>query len=187
MPSLKKLQFWVNFTIFDPRKLPKAKEDLKMYGNKELSELLSHYAVSKTDIFKANRISAAADIDFDKVKSKCSGFKYLMFQKRENYYHFIDSKIAAVLSPGNECKSSVTNLKKECTMFSPKLFWESFSTDDPMRQLYPNLFFLLYMLNIFPLSAACVERLVSRIKTNLIKVDKVDKNVPEKPTVPSKA
>ena len=36
------------------------------------------------------------------------------------------------------------------------------------------------MLNIFPLSAACVERLVSRIKTNLIKVDKVDKNVPEK-------
>ena len=45
--------------------------------------------------------------------------------------------------------------------------------------------FLLYMLNIFPLSAACVERLVSmKIKTNLIKVDK---SMPEKPTVPSKA
>ena len=111
-----------------------------------------------------------------------------MFQKHENYYHLIDSKIAAVLSPGNEHKSSVTNLKKERTMFSAKLFWESFSTDDLMRQLYPNLFFLLYMLNVFPLSAACVERLVlMRIKTNLIKVDKVDKNVPEKPTVLSKA
>ena len=29
--AFEQLQFWVNFTIFDPRKLPKAKEKLKMY------------------------------------------------------------------------------------------------------------------------------------------------------------
>ena len=50
--AFEQFQFWVNFSILDPRKLPKAKEELKMYGNKELSELLSHYAVSKTDILK---------------------------------------------------------------------------------------------------------------------------------------
>ena len=33
-----------------------------------------------------------------------------------------------------------------------------------MRQLYPNLFFLLYLLNIFPLSVASVERLFLRMK-----------------------
>ena len=50
-----------------------------------MSKLLSNYAVSKTDVFKANRTSIAADIDFDKAKSELSGFKDLMFQKRENY------------------------------------------------------------------------------------------------------
>ena len=83
--AFEQFQFWENFTIFDLRKLPKAKEELKRYGNKELSKLLSHYAVSKTDVFKANRTSIAADIDFDKAKSELSGFKDLMFQKRENY------------------------------------------------------------------------------------------------------
>ena len=33
-----------------------------------------------------------------------------------------------------------------------------------MKQLYPNLFFFLCMLNIFPLSVACVERLFLRMK-----------------------
>ena len=94
-----------------------------MCGNKELSEFLSHYPVSKAVILKANRTSPAADFDFDKAKSEWSGFKDLMFQKRENYYHLIDSKIAAVQSPGNKGKTSVTNLKKERTMFSAKLFW----------------------------------------------------------------
>ena len=37
-----------------------------MYGNQELNELLSHYVVSKTDILKANRTSASADIDLTK-------------------------------------------------------------------------------------------------------------------------
>ena len=121
--AFEQLQFRVNFTIFDPRKLLKAKEELKMCGNKELSEFLSHYPVSKAAVFKANRTSPAADFDFDKAKSEWSGFKDLMFQKRENYYHLIDSKIAAVQSPGNKGKTSVTNLKKKRTMFSAKLFW----------------------------------------------------------------
>ena len=84
---------------------------------------MSHYAVSKTVIFKANRTSTVVDVDFDKAKSKWSGFKDLMFQKHENYYHLIDSKIAAVQSPGNKGKTAVTNLKKEDTMFLAKLLW----------------------------------------------------------------
>ena len=45
--DFEQLQFWVNFTNFDPRKIPKAKEELKMYDNEELCELLSQYAVLK--------------------------------------------------------------------------------------------------------------------------------------------
>ena len=174
--AFEQLQFRVNFTIFDPRKLLKAKEELKMCGNKELSEFLSHYPVSKAAVFKANRTSPAADFDFDKAKSEWSGFKDLMFQKHENYYYLIDSKIAAVQSPGNRGKTSVTNFKKERTMSSAKLFWESFSTDNPMRQLYPKLFFLFYMLNIFPL-----------INIFTFFEVEVDKNESEKPTISSKA
>ena len=66
--AFEQLQFWVNFIIFDQRKLPRAKEELKIHGNKKFSELLSYYAVSKTDVFKATRTSIVADIDFDKAK-----------------------------------------------------------------------------------------------------------------------
>ena len=34
--EIKQLHLWVNFTIFDPRKILKAKEELKTYGNEEL-------------------------------------------------------------------------------------------------------------------------------------------------------
>ena len=102
---------------------------------------MSHYAVSKTVIFKANRTSTVVDVDFDKAKLEWSGFKDLMFQKRENYYHLINSKIAAVQSPGNKGKTAVTNLKKRHYVLSKvTLAWESFSNDNPIRQLaIPNL------------------------------------------------
>ena len=147
-----------------------------MCANKELSEFLSHYPVSKAVVLKANRTSPAADFDFDKAKSEWSGFKDLMFQKHENYYYLIDSKIAAVQSPGNRGKTSVTNFQKERTMSSAKLFWESFSTDNPIRQLYSKLFFLFYMWNIFPL-----------INIFTFFEVEVDKNESEKPTISSKA
>ena len=49
-------------------------------------------------------------------------------------------------------------------MFSAKLLWEYFPTGNPMRQLDPNLFFLMCVSNIFLLSAACVEKPFSRMK-----------------------
>ena len=93
--AFEELQFWVKLTIFDPRKLPKAKKILKNYGNEELRELLANYAVSKTNIFKANRTFAWADTDLDKAKLEWSGFEDLIFQKHKNYNHLINSKIAA--------------------------------------------------------------------------------------------
>ena len=35
-------------------------------------------------------------------------------------------------------------------MFSAKLFWESFSTDDPMGQLYPKLLFFVVHVKYIP-------------------------------------
>ena len=60
-----------------------------------------------------------------------------------------------------------------------------------MRQLYPNLFFLLHLLNIFPLSVASVEKLFLRMKLikmrlinqlSLVRLDKllrIDTETPE--------
>ena len=147
--AFEQFQFWVNFSIPDPRKLPKAKEELKMYGNKELSELLSHYAVSKTDIFKANRTSAAANIDFDKAKSEWSGFKDFMFQKCEDYYHFIDSKIAAVQSLGTRVKP-LQQFSKRMQYVLSKVILGVISTDDPMGRLHPKLLFFVTHVKYIP-------------------------------------
>ena len=162
--AFSQLEFWVNFEIFDPRKLPSLKENLAPYGQKELTQLLSHYGVAKNDVFNGNEVHAKADIDCNKTIAEWQGFKAVMFHKREAYYHSIDKKIAAVESPSMEGKELVMQLKKERSIFTPKMLWESFSHDDPMKQLYPSMFFLLYMINIFPLSAACVERLFSKMK-----------------------
>ena len=149
-----------------------------MYGNKELSELLSHYAVSKTDIFKANRTSAAANIDFDKAKSEWSGFKDFMFQKCEDYYHFIDSKIAAVQSLGTRVKP-LQQFSKRMQYVLSKVILGVISTDDPMGQLYPKLLFFVTHVKYIPNKCKlCWETFFKH---------EVDKNTSKKPTVPSKA
>ena len=46
--ALKKLDFWLSFVIFDPRKLP-TDEDFTEYGMSELDKLSSFYGVAKID------------------------------------------------------------------------------------------------------------------------------------------
>ena len=99
----------------------------------------------------------------DQTKAEWSGFKNFIFQKRQAHYQAIDTKISAVKMSKTEGKKSVLQLKKELNSFSPKKLWESFS-NDPVKDTYPNMMYLLYLLSTFPISAACVERLFSKMK-----------------------
>lgn len=162
--AFEQFEFWLNFEIFDPRKLPQSKSDLMSYGNEQLAQLLTHYGVSKTDRLDGKEKYVEADVNADKTKAEWLGFKNLMFQKRQAHYHSIDAKIAAVKSPDSEGKDLVLQLRKERNSFSPKMLWDSFSDDDTVKELFPNMMYLLYLLNIFPISVACVERLFSKMK-----------------------
>ena len=44
------------------------------------------------------------------------------------------------------------------------MLWESVSNDGTTSDLFPSIKFLFYMLLIFPISVACVERLFSKMK-----------------------
>ena len=67
-------------------------------------------------------------------------------------------------SPDSEGKDLFLQLRKERNSFSPKMLWDSFSDDDTVKELFANMMYLLYLLNIFHISVACVERLFSKMK-----------------------
>ena len=47
--AFQQLDFWLNFVIFDPQKLP---DDLDNYGNDEVNVLASYYATDQSDTYK---------------------------------------------------------------------------------------------------------------------------------------
>ena len=162
--AFKQLEFWVKFSIFDPRNLPDTKVQLASYGNNELESLISHYGNSKSDTFKGVTVTQEPDIAPAAALAEWDGFKLLMFLKRQSHEELIDTKIAAVKNPGKEGKDEVESLYKMRKKFTPQLLWELFAKDSTTEALYPSMMFLFYMLLIFPVSAACVERLFSKMK-----------------------
>ena len=162
--AFKQLEFWVKFSIFDPRNLPDTKVQLASYGNNELESLISHYGNLKSDTFKGVTVTQEPDIAPAAALAEWDGFKLLMFLKRQSHEELIDTKIAAVKNSGKEGKDEVESLYKMRKKFTPQLLWELFAKDSTTEALYPSMMFLFYMLLIFPVSAACVERLFSKMK-----------------------
>ena len=161
--AFEQFEFWLNFEIFDPQKLPQSKSDLMSYRNEQLAQLLTHYGVLKTDRLDGKEKYMEANVNTDKTKAEWLGFQNLMFQKQQAHYS-VDAKIAAVKSSDSEGKDLVLQLRKERNSFSAKTLWDSFSDYDTVKELFPNVMYLLYLLNIFPISVACVERLFSKMK-----------------------
>ena len=122
--AFEQFEFWLNFEIFYPRKLPQSKGHLMSYGNGQLAQLLTHYGVSKTDRLDGKEKYEEADVNADKTKTEWLGFKNLMIQKRQAHYHSVDAKIAAVKSPDSEGKDLFLQLRKERNSFSPKMMWD---------------------------------------------------------------
>ena len=57
------LEFWLTFIVFDPIKLPEAREDLDVYGRLEKDDLTSFFGQDKTDVYKGKSSFQKADIN----------------------------------------------------------------------------------------------------------------------------
>ena len=76
---------------------------------------------------------------------------------------------------------SLQQEKDKASNYDAKALWEDCQKDATLNKIYPGILFLLEMLMVFPLSAAVVERLFSRLKLvktrlrNLLKTEKLSK------------
>ena len=61
-------------------------------------------------------------------------------------------------------QDEIKELRKNWLSYTPSSFWEDCIHDTVLEELYPNCLKLLNLLMIFPISAACVERLFSKMK-----------------------
>lgn len=151
------LQFWLKFIVFDPRKLPETMEDLDDYGRSEIDDLTSFYGQDKTDVYKGKSSYQKADINKEATINEWAGFKSIIFEKRKAYREKIDRRM-----PTAKSQEEIKELRKLRLSYTPSAFWEDCIHDTVLEELYPSCLKLLYLLMIFPISAACVERLSPR-------------------------
>ena len=90
-----------------------------------------------------------ADLDKIATLTEFEGFKQTMFEKRKSYREMIDVKIKTD-------QQEIKKLRKQSQQYTPSMLY--YDTDTVFQELYPNCYKLLYLLMIFPLSVACVER-----------------------------
>ena len=161
------MELWQCLPIFDPRKLPETLSELSADGHKGLDELINHYGRAKSsDKFGELHIQAP-DISETEVKTEFEGFKFLMFTKHIEWENCLDILLCKETS-----KEVADSLKIKQNSFSPQELWNSIAKDTVNLSLYPNCMVLFKLLMIFPLSAACVERLFSKLtfETNSAKI-----------------
>ena len=135
------IQFWKSFSVFDPQNLPRKLSELQTYGIKEMETLINHYgSVQKSSKFGQVHYQGP-DISADESMAEFAGFKYLIYTKRKEQEQQFPDQI-----------------------FNSHRLWLLLSKNDVHKEIYPNCFKLFKLLMIFPLSAAFVERLFSKMK-----------------------
>ena len=73
--AFNQLQFWLNFTALDPRKLPETIPDVESCGIEEINELVNFYGADKKDAFKGENVFRKADLDKITTLAEFEGFK----------------------------------------------------------------------------------------------------------------
>ena len=135
------IQFWKSFSVFDPQNLPRKLSELQTYGIKEMETLINHYgSVQKSSKFGQVHYQGPG-ILADESMAEFAGFKYLIYTKRKEQEQQFPDQI-----------------------FNSHRLWLLLSKNDVHKEIYPNCFKLFKLLMIFPLSAACEERLFSKMK-----------------------
>ena len=54
--TLYQLQFWLNFTVSNPWKLPETLSDVESYGIEEINDLVNFYDANKKDTYKGKSV-----------------------------------------------------------------------------------------------------------------------------------
>ena len=83
------LQFWLNFTILDTRKLPKTISDVQSYGIEEINKLVNFYGADRKDTCKKECVFQKAYLD--KIAT-VGEFEQTMLEKCKSYREMIDIK-----------------------------------------------------------------------------------------------
>ena len=159
LEAFEQMKFWQCLSIFDPRNLPKNLVDLANYGGEELSRLLERYGECQESTKFGNTTRQERDVDPVITRAEFEGFEFLMYTKRKHWQDRIDINIT-------KCNSDADRelLVKQHHSFNARELWSALQKDDCVSSLYPNCIYLFKLLMIFPLSAACVERLFSKLK-----------------------
>ena len=84
-----------------------------------------------------------------------------MYLKRGAHRRKIDIKIQSFKDGESEKKDEALKLRKS---FVPHDLLKEMNLDETICSVYPNCYNLFYYLLLFPLSAACIERLFSKMK-----------------------
>ena len=135
------IQFWKSFSVFDPQNLPRKLSELQTYGIKQMETLINHYgSIQKSSKFGQVHYQGP-DMLADESMAEFAGFKYLIYTK---------------------CKEQEQQFPDQ--IFNSHRLWLLLLKNDVHKEIYPNCFKLFKLLMIFPLSAACVERLFSKMK-----------------------
>ena len=95
------IQFWIQLSIADPRKLPLTKEALIRYSTHEL-EIVYHYGQAQSNTFYGNFVQQEPHANPTRAKAEWDDFKILMVLKCNDYEHHVDIEIKAVKNPTNE-------------------------------------------------------------------------------------
>ena len=113
----------------------------------------------KKNTFKHVTINQSPDVEIEQTKLEWNGFKQYMYQKRKMHRNEMKIKISKC---NNEDEKSA--FLKEINNFGPRMLWRSVEDDNVVSSLHPNCRKLLFLLLLFPLSVACVERFFSKMK-----------------------
>ena len=115
--AFNQLQFWLNFTVLDPRKLLETMSDVESYGIEEMNKLVNFYGIDKKDTYKGESVFQKADLDKIATLAEFTGFKQTMFEKRKSYREMIDVK--TVKSNQEEIK----HLRKQSQQYTPSMLY----------------------------------------------------------------
>ena len=155
--AFNQLQFWLNFTVLDPRKLPETISDVESYGIEEMNELVNFYGIDKKDTYKGESVFQKTDLDKIATLAEFEGFKQTMFEKHKSYREMINVKTVKSTN-----QDEIKHLRKQSQQYTPSMLY--YNSDTVFQELYPNCYKLFYLLVIFPLEVACVERFFSKLK-----------------------
>ena len=75
------LDFWLAFSIFDPRKLPKNLEVEDSFGEEEINKLISWYGMQKSDTYKGKTTFQKEDLEANKLRAEWPGFLHLTHKR----------------------------------------------------------------------------------------------------------